>query len=186
MEEQVTGMTIIQSGSGSMTVGDHTKTAGVGGVVADTISGSVMTGEHARNIQADHYIEHQDVQNSRVFNQNGQTVHGGQTNIAGDVKSKGGPINTDIMNTGGDIQTGGQDNIDVEDVNVGDGNTGVNVAISSGNQQVAKSRVTLRPGTKSKQDHTLDPRLQRAAAKSKAQQGMRPKGIPASSRSAAS
>lgn len=186
MEEQVTSMTIIQSGSGSVATGDHAKSAGAGGVVADTISGGVMTGEHARNIRADQYIEHQDVQSSSVFDQSGQTVHGGQTNIAGGVQTKGGPVNTGTMNAGGDIQAGGQGNIDVGDVNVGDGNTGVNVAIGQENQQKTKSSVTLRPGIKSKQVNALDPKLQRAAAKSAVGQGMRPKGASVSPRSAAS
>ncbi|MCB0060712.1 MAG: caspase family protein [Caldilineaceae bacterium] len=89
------------TGSGGLAVGDHNKVAGARGVAADTITGDILTGDHARKINAGSYIERQDIQHNRTFDQSGQTVHGNQTNFAGDINTGGGMVNTGNIHTGG-------------------------------------------------------------------------------------
>ena len=52
----------VLSGSGAIVQGAEAKGAGERGVVADTVQDStIITGDHNRNVQAETYIEHQDV-----------------------------------------------------------------------------------------------------------------------------
>jgi hypothetical protein len=122
-------------------VGEQARAAGERGVVAGAIHGNVMTGDHARKIDAGSYIERQEVHGGSVFNQSGQTVHGKQTNIGGNVNTGGGMFNAGDINTrGGDFV--GRDKITHGDVVRGDkiggdkydiGNvSGGNVAIGRG------------------------------------------------------
>lgn len=89
------------SGSGGQAIGNNNKVAGAGGVVADNITGDLLTGDNARNIKTNTYVERQDVQNSSTFNQSGQTVHGNQHNVAGNINTGGGMFNAGNINTGG-------------------------------------------------------------------------------------
>lgn len=68
---------IIQSGSGAVASGAGAKAAGERGVVADTIQGPVATGDNVRQIQSEHYVEH-------------QTNTSGGAAVAGDVATGGG------------------------------------------------------------------------------------------------
>jgi len=68
---------ISQSSSGGLAYGPGAKAAGERGIVADTINGPVSTGDNARQIQTDSYIEH-------------QTNTGGGSAIKGNVDTGGG------------------------------------------------------------------------------------------------
>ena len=100
-DEAKPSITVTQSGDGAVAVGDHARAVGAGGVMADSITGDVMTGANARKIQAGSYIENQKVEKHSVFDQSGQTVKGNQQNIAGDVNTGGGAY------IGGNVKTGG-------------------------------------------------------------------------------
>lgn len=89
-----TTMKAENTGSGSIAQGPGSRSAGAGGIVTDTIQGDVLTGENARKINTNTYIEQQNVHNKRVFDQRGQTVHGNQTNVDGN-------LNAGNINTGG-------------------------------------------------------------------------------------
>lgn len=68
---------ITQSSSGGIAYGAGSKAAGERGVVADTIHGSVSTGDNARQIRTDSYVET-------------QTNTGGGTAVEGNVNTSGG------------------------------------------------------------------------------------------------
>lgn len=104
------------TGSGGQAVGDHNKVGGAGSVAADTITGDVMMGENARKINAENYIERQDVQNNTTFDQSGQTVHGNQTNINDNVNTAGGAFIGGNVNTGGGDFVGRDKHIGGDDV----------------------------------------------------------------------
>jgi hypothetical protein len=65
------------TGSGAIAYGQGSKAAGERGVVADTIQGPVSTGDNARQIQTEHYVEN-------------QTNTGGGATIEGNVDTGGG------------------------------------------------------------------------------------------------
>jgi hypothetical protein len=67
---------IMQSGSGGLAYGQGAKAAGERGVVADTINGPVATGDNARQIQSDNYVENQ-------FNTGGGAHVDGNVNTGG-------------------------------------------------------------------------------------------------------
>ncbi|MEM7133594.1 MAG: caspase family protein [Chloroflexota bacterium] len=90
--ESPTGFSITHSGSGGTAVGDHNKVGGQGSIIADTIHGGVMTGENARKISTDTYIERQDIDKGQTFNQSGQRVNK-QINIDGDITADQGFVN---------------------------------------------------------------------------------------------
>jgi hypothetical protein len=125
-----THISINQSGGGAVASGDNAKAAGEGGVVADAIHGGVMTGKHARKVSAGTYIERQQVDNRSVFNQSGQTVHGNQVNIPGNVNTGGGLFNVGDINTGGGDFVGRDKNVHGEEVR-GDKKIGEQIRIGN-------------------------------------------------------
>ncbi|MEM7126518.1 MAG: caspase family protein [Chloroflexota bacterium] len=140
--EPSSGPSVSNTGSGGAAIGDRNKVGGKGSVIADTIHGNVATGENARQISTETYIERQEVDNSStdnssVFNQSGQTV-GKQINVPGDVRADQGLINLGEINTdGGEVVAGnkivGEDEVrgDKHDI---DSVTARNVAIGRGAQ----------------------------------------------------
>lgn len=81
-QESKPSISVQNTGSGAVAVGEGSRAAGAGGVVAETITGDVMTGANARKIQAERYVEND---NRSVFNQTGQKVYGAQSNIGGNL-----------------------------------------------------------------------------------------------------
>lgn len=129
-DEAKPSITVTQSGDGAVAVGDHARAVGAGGVMADSITGDVMTGANARKIQAGSYIENQKVEKHSVFDQSGQTVKGNQQNIAGDVTVKGDIAGRDAIRYGDTVhgdQVGG-DKYTTGDIT---GNTGVAIGRNS-------------------------------------------------------
>lgn len=80
----------INTGGGGFATGTGAKAGGAGSVIADHIEGGVMTGENARNIKTDTYIEKQDIARDYVGgNQyNVDSISGGNV-----VVGSGGSIN---------------------------------------------------------------------------------------------
>lgn len=76
---------MVQGGSSAVAQGERSVAAG-----RDMTGNTIVTG-------GTNEID----QSSSVFNQKGQTVHGSQTNIGGNVDTGGGLFNTGTMNTGG-------------------------------------------------------------------------------------
>lgn len=128
-------ITVTQTGSGAVAVGDKARAVGEGGVMADTIHGDVITGANARKIQAGTYVENQNVEKQSVFDQSGQKVYGAQSNIAGNVTVGGDFVGRDKI-THGDTIHGDKvrgDKVGGDKNTIGDiiGNTGVAIGRNS-------------------------------------------------------
>lgn len=100
------GPSVTSTGSGGVATGESAKAAGERGVVAETIHGDVIMGDHARKISTGTYIERQDVRHGSTFNQSGQRV-GKQINVSGD------RVGRDKLIRGDEV---GGDKIEVGDV----------------------------------------------------------------------
>lgn len=98
-------LTVNQSGSGNtQIVGNNNVVAGERGVaVGGNVDGNIVTGDNARVIHAQEYNEGSQ---HNVFNQEGQTVHGNQRNVGGNVDTGGGAFIAGGLNTGGGDFTG--------------------------------------------------------------------------------
>ncbi|MBN1486102.1 MAG: caspase family protein [Anaerolineae bacterium] len=80
----------VVNGSGALAQGDHATALGAGAVQAENVRGDIVTGNK-----------------TTVFNQSGQTVHGSQTNIEGDVT---GPVLSGQFD--GPVAVGGGEAVD--------------------------------------------------------------------------
>lgn len=110
---------VVQTGSGGVAIGPGAKAAGARGVVADTIHGPVSTGDHARQIQTDSYIER-------------QTNTGGGTYIEGNVKTAGDFIGRDKQVSGDEVRGNKGERKQVGGVSIGDVSGGIHDSVIAG------------------------------------------------------
>lgn len=95
-------LTVNLSGSrNTQIVGNNNIVAGERGVaVGGNVGGNIVTGDSARVINADRYVENLE---SNVFNQKGQTVHGNQQNFGRDINTDGGAFIAGGVSATGDF-----------------------------------------------------------------------------------
>lgn len=117
--ERIFKQRMMQTGSGGVAIGPSAKAAGARGVVADIIHGPVSTGDHARQIQTDSYLER-------------QTNTDGGTYVEGNVKTAGDFIGRDKKVRGDEVRGNKEQRKQVGGVRIGDVAGGIHDSVIAG------------------------------------------------------